>query len=264
MLRGDDIADLQLRLGSLGFDAGRADGIFGPETERAVADFQRNAGLTSDGVAGPQTIAELQRLSCPRRYVAIGRAGPRTRGAAQPAPAAGRTPGRRRRERAVPRPRASRRLARSARPGAIVLEEHHPDWSTQARHANEFGSQGLRRDHTERRRQLRHRVLRHHRVHLGRWSRTWPRSVPQLLPAALGLTRRHGERHARRRSCARPGCPRCSAESVRPRDVVSQNAARGLSARRGAAAVGSPSGPERLADSSFTHKVWKSLWIVDR
>ena len=63
MLRGDDIADLQLRLGSLGFDAGRSDGIFGPQTERAVADFQRNAGLTSDGVAGPQTISELIRLS---------------------------------------------------------------------------------------------------------------------------------------------------------------------------------------------------------
>ena len=30
MFRGDDVADLQLRLGSLGFDAGRIDGIFGP------------------------------------------------------------------------------------------------------------------------------------------------------------------------------------------------------------------------------------------
>ena len=30
MLRGDDVAELQLRLGALGFDAGRVDGIFGP------------------------------------------------------------------------------------------------------------------------------------------------------------------------------------------------------------------------------------------
>ena len=142
MLRGDDIADLQLRLGSLGFDAGRADGIFGPETERAVADFQRNAGLTSDGVAGPQTIAELQRLSAradtsqsvaqvreheerrsrPRQLagfrVAVGENGPFHA--------------------------LVHLLARQIREaGAIVLEEHHPDWSTQARHANEFGAQGF-------------------------------------------------------------------------------------------------------------------------
>ena len=140
MLRGDDIADLQLRLGSLGFDAGRADGIFGPETERAVADFQRNAGLTSDGVAGPQTIAELVRLSARADT---------TRSVAQV------------REdeelRSRPRQLAGLRVAvgqngpfhalvhlvgRQIREqGAVVLEEHHPDWSTQARNANEFGSQ---------------------------------------------------------------------------------------------------------------------------
>jgi N-acetylmuramoyl-L-alanine amidase len=62
MLRGDDVADLQLRLGSLGFDAGRVDGIFGPMTERALTEFQRNAGLTADGIAGTATISELCRL----------------------------------------------------------------------------------------------------------------------------------------------------------------------------------------------------------
>src|SRR5438045_9065568 len=35
MLRGDDVASLQSRLASLGLHAGRADGIFGPETGRA-------------------------------------------------------------------------------------------------------------------------------------------------------------------------------------------------------------------------------------
>ncbi len=62
MMRGDDVAELQLLLGSLGFDSGWIDGIFGPETENAVADFQRNAGVPVDGVAGPTTIDTLTRL----------------------------------------------------------------------------------------------------------------------------------------------------------------------------------------------------------
>lgn len=62
MMRGDDVADLQLRLGALGFDAGRVDGIFGPDTQAAVAEFQRNAGLVMDSVCGPDTVAALVRL----------------------------------------------------------------------------------------------------------------------------------------------------------------------------------------------------------
>lgn len=62
MLRGDDVAELQQRLGSLGFDAGRVDGIFGPETARALETFQRNAGLPSDGIFGPATHDSLTRL----------------------------------------------------------------------------------------------------------------------------------------------------------------------------------------------------------
>ncbi len=62
MLRGDDVAHLQRDLGSLGFDTGRVDGIFGPHSAAAVTDFQRNAGLTSDGVSGPDTVAALRRF----------------------------------------------------------------------------------------------------------------------------------------------------------------------------------------------------------
>ncbi len=62
MLRGDDIEQLQHRLDALGFDTGHVDGIFGPDTERALKDFQRNAGLTTDGVCGPDTLAALARL----------------------------------------------------------------------------------------------------------------------------------------------------------------------------------------------------------
>ncbi len=62
MLRGDDVAELQQRLGALGFDAGRVDGIFGPETAAALESFQRNAGLPSDGIFGPDCLAALNRL----------------------------------------------------------------------------------------------------------------------------------------------------------------------------------------------------------
>lgn len=62
MLRGEDVADLQLRLGTLGFDSGRVDGIFGTATQRAVGEFQRNAGIVFDQVCGPDTVAALRRL----------------------------------------------------------------------------------------------------------------------------------------------------------------------------------------------------------
>jgi N-acetylmuramoyl-L-alanine amidase len=62
MLRGDDVVELQRRLNALGFDAGREDGIFGPATERALGAFQRDAGLASDRVCGPATLAALERL----------------------------------------------------------------------------------------------------------------------------------------------------------------------------------------------------------
>ncbi len=62
MFRGDDVADLQLRLNALGFDAGRVDGIFGPDTEHALRDFEQNTALTIDGVCGRDVIAALERL----------------------------------------------------------------------------------------------------------------------------------------------------------------------------------------------------------
>lgn len=62
MLRGEDVRELQQRLSLLGFGAGPEDGIFGPLVREAVEEFQRNAGLEVDGVAGPSTIAALRRL----------------------------------------------------------------------------------------------------------------------------------------------------------------------------------------------------------
>lgn len=62
MFRGDDVAELQRRLSALGFDTGRVDGIFGPTTAAAVAEFQQNMGLPADGIVGDTTVAELGRV----------------------------------------------------------------------------------------------------------------------------------------------------------------------------------------------------------
>lgn len=62
MMRGDDVEELQRSLGTLGFDAGRPDAIFGPDTNNALADFQRNAGLTVDSILGHETLAALRRI----------------------------------------------------------------------------------------------------------------------------------------------------------------------------------------------------------
>lgn len=63
LLRGDDVAALQSRLLTMGFDVGRVDGIFGRRTESAVREFQISVGLLEDGVCGPDTFAALSRLS---------------------------------------------------------------------------------------------------------------------------------------------------------------------------------------------------------
>jgi len=63
MMHGDDVADLQRRLSSLGFDPGGVDGIFGDRTTDALEDFQRNMGLVPDGICGPRTINDLKRLA---------------------------------------------------------------------------------------------------------------------------------------------------------------------------------------------------------
>ena len=63
MMRGDDVAELQRRLGQLGFDPHRVDGILGPRTHRAVKQFQQNVGLPDDGVVGRSTANSLDRLT---------------------------------------------------------------------------------------------------------------------------------------------------------------------------------------------------------
>lgn len=62
-MSGDDVAELQARLGEMGYNAGRTDGVFGPQLDRAVREFQQHRGIAADGVFGPATLRELQRIS---------------------------------------------------------------------------------------------------------------------------------------------------------------------------------------------------------
>jgi len=59
---GEDVLELQQRLNSLGFEAGREDGIFGRATDHALRDFQHNTGIAADGVCGPATFKALGQL----------------------------------------------------------------------------------------------------------------------------------------------------------------------------------------------------------
>ncbi|WP_426508989.1 N-acetylmuramoyl-L-alanine amidase [Dactylosporangium sp. McL0621] len=59
---GDDVRQLQERLLEMGYNPGRADGIYGGLTAHAVAQFQREVGLRPDGECGPATVGSLRRL----------------------------------------------------------------------------------------------------------------------------------------------------------------------------------------------------------
>ncbi len=63
LIAGDDIAELQQRLNTLGFDSGRVDGVFGPDTDQALREFQRNVGIDVDGTCGPSVWRALDRLT---------------------------------------------------------------------------------------------------------------------------------------------------------------------------------------------------------
>ncbi|GAB3913486.1 N-acetylmuramoyl-L-alanine amidase [Kibdelosporangium lantanae] len=86
---GDDVLTLQQRLLELGYDAGRPNGVFGAQTEAALRNFQRDYGLTVDGMCGSETVRALRQLSprarggqpvLLREQEQVRRAGPRLRG----------------------------------------------------------------------------------------------------------------------------------------------------------------------------------------
>lgn len=57
--RGGAVKNLQENLNTLGFDVGRADGVYGRKTARAIAAFQVEAGITATGKADPETLATI-------------------------------------------------------------------------------------------------------------------------------------------------------------------------------------------------------------
>ncbi|WP_447004972.1 N-acetylmuramoyl-L-alanine amidase [Saccharothrix isguenensis] len=86
---GDDVSTLQERLLELGYDAGRANGEFGHQTELALRSFQRDYGLIVDGMCGPDTVRALRQLQPKvrggrpvflREQERVRRAGPRLSG----------------------------------------------------------------------------------------------------------------------------------------------------------------------------------------
>lgn len=60
--RGPDVRLVQSLLNRIGYNAGAVDGVFGRQTYQAVTAFQRNNGLTADGVVGSTTWNVLDRL----------------------------------------------------------------------------------------------------------------------------------------------------------------------------------------------------------
>jgi len=62
MMVGDDVTQLQRRLIELGFNPGRPDGIFGPDTDHALREFQAGVGVVADGTCGPETFRAFDRL----------------------------------------------------------------------------------------------------------------------------------------------------------------------------------------------------------
>ena len=60
---GDDVKTLQTALEKLGYSVGecKIDGIIGPDTTKAIKEFQEVAGLAVDGIAGPDTLAAMKK-----------------------------------------------------------------------------------------------------------------------------------------------------------------------------------------------------------
>jgi TPR repeat protein len=59
----DSVRETQRLLSRLSFQPGAADGRAGPQTERAIRDFQRAAGLKVTGVASPELLEELRQVA---------------------------------------------------------------------------------------------------------------------------------------------------------------------------------------------------------
>jgi peptidoglycan hydrolase-like protein with peptidoglycan-binding domain/tetratricopeptide (TPR) repeat protein len=80
------VRGLQRELRRYGFDPGPIDGRYGPLTEGAVRHFQAAHGLRVDGIAGRQTLGELERTAGRRGHATPPAPGPRRTTPSRPRP----------------------------------------------------------------------------------------------------------------------------------------------------------------------------------
>lgn len=59
---GADVIELQVKLNAVGYNVGKADGIFGKMTKQGVVTFQQAHSLTVDGIVGPMTAKVLKQV----------------------------------------------------------------------------------------------------------------------------------------------------------------------------------------------------------
>lgn len=57
--KGEEVRRIQKKLKELGYYNGPIDGIYGSATQKAVTSFQKNCGITADGIAGAKTLKYL-------------------------------------------------------------------------------------------------------------------------------------------------------------------------------------------------------------
>ncbi len=57
--KGEDVKKIQNKLKEKGYYSGSIDGVFGNKTKEAVIRFQRDKGLTQDGIVGSKTLKAL-------------------------------------------------------------------------------------------------------------------------------------------------------------------------------------------------------------
>ncbi len=57
--QGEEVRQIQTKLTELGYFTSKIDGIYGEKTKAAVTRFQRDNGLTADGIAGTKTLSAL-------------------------------------------------------------------------------------------------------------------------------------------------------------------------------------------------------------
>ena len=66
---GNEVVKIQTKLKQWGYYNGDVDGIYGSRTKAAVEKFQRNNGLSVDGIAGTNTLRAMGITSSSSNYV---------------------------------------------------------------------------------------------------------------------------------------------------------------------------------------------------